>query len=605
MDGIEDIWSGYTFVLGFLIVFRNNQAYNRFWEGTSLTKQMKGQWFVSFSGLFAFCSRDKAKKADVARFQTVLVRLASLLHCSALQQICDLEDNSLEIINSDEMDLISMNFLRSFANPQEVVTNWIQRMIVEAVDSGTIDISAPVLSRTFQELGNGLISLNNARKIKDVQFPFPYAQMISCMLFVHWLVTPILAAHQIGNSAWAGAMSFSVTISFWSLFYIALEIDQPFGEDANDLPIHEMQQEWNNSLLTLLLPYSQVIPSFSITSEESGRRISKISSGTKNSRESDEYSEEYDEDPGTPKLFRQHNSNVQAKKSDKDKDKDDFRKMFLGRSSSLGGYVSEFPREASEVDGIAGRRAPMIVTIHGDYGIAQDAEGASVITATSMEMKEDETTGEFSMECTSLQGLMRQISWERERWARSISEGAITPSALAVAGPADALKRFDSAPPKFSPSKDASGSSTHSGSVSDEVQHLSATPKRQEVIVNFASDFSKDRGKKSSGGAGHSTVASEGGISSLPRYLRSFADGGAIGRTSNDNNNDSDNNDSSSSSSQLPQPRKIKTTATQQPTTTATTTATQQPRQQQQQTDAPRGPSRVGRHMSSHLPQLV
>ncbi|CAE8714198.1 unnamed protein product, partial [Polarella glacialis] len=244
----EDIWSGYTFVLGFLIVFRNNQAYNRFWEGTSLTKQMKGQWFVSFSGLFAFCSRDKAKKADVARFQTVLVRLASLLHCSALQQICDLEDNSLEIINSDEMDLISMNFLRSFANPQEVVTNWIQRMIVEAVDSGTIDISAPVLSRTFQELGNGLISLNNARKIKDVQFPFPYAQMISCMLFVHW-----------------------------SLFYIALEIDQPFGEDANDLPIHEMQQEWNNSLLTLLLPYSQVIPSFSITSEESGRRISKIS----------------------------------------------------------------------------------------------------------------------------------------------------------------------------------------------------------------------------------------------------------------------------------------------------------------------------------------
>ncbi|CAE8655278.1 unnamed protein product, partial [Polarella glacialis] len=543
MDGIEDIWSGYTFVLGFLIVFRNNQAYNRFWEGTSLTKQMKGQWFVSFSGLFAFCSRDKAKKADVARFQTVLVRLASLLHCSALQQICDLEDNSLEIINSDEMDLISMNFLRSFANPQEVVTNWIQRMIVEAVDSGTIDISAPVLSRTFQELGNGLISLNNARKIKDVQFPFPYAQMISCMLFVHWLVTPILAAHQIGNSAWAGAMSFSVTISFWSLFYIALEIDQPFGEDANDLPIHEMQQEWNNSLLTLLLPYSQVIPSFSITSEESGRRISKISSGTKNSRESDEYSEEYDEDPGTPKLFRQHNSNVQAKKSDNHKDK--------------------------------------------------DAEGASIITATSMEMKEDETTGEFSMECTSSQGLMRQIS-------------AITPSALAVAGPADALKRFDSAPPKFSPSKDASGSSTHSGSVSDEVQHLSATPKRQEVIVNFASDFSKDRGKKSSGGAGHSTVASEGGISSLPRYLRSFADGGAIGRTSNDNNNDSDNNDSSSSSSQLPQPRKIKTTATQQPTTTATTTATQQPRQQQQQqTDAPRGPSRVGRHMSSHLPQLV
>eukprot|EP00442_Polarella_glacialis_P008832 CAMPEP_0115111838 /NCGR_PEP_ID=MMETSP0227-20121206/40286_1 /TAXON_ID=89957 /ORGANISM="Polarella glacialis, Strain CCMP 1383" /LENGTH=422 /DNA_ID=CAMNT_0002511297 /DNA_START=11 /DNA_END=1279 /DNA_ORIENTATION=+ len=354
-----------------------------------------------------------------------------------------------------------MNFLRTCANPQEVVTNWIQRMIVEAVDSGTIDISAPVLSRTFQEidisapvlsrtfqeLGNGLISLNNARKIKDVQFPFPYAQMISCMLLVHWLVTPILAAHQIGNSAWAGAMSFSVTISFWSLFYIALEIDQPFGEDANDLPIHEMQQEWNNSLLTLLLPYSQVIPSFEIRPPEERSNLSKISSVIK-SRESDEYCAECDEDPESPKLFRQH-GHVQIKKADKDKD--DFRRMFLGRSSSVAGYVSGSSGEVSEVDGIADMRAPpMTVTIHGDYAIEQDAEGISVITATSMEMKEDETTGAFSMDCRSDLRLMRQISWQRDRLARSFSEGALSVASQS----ADALKRYDSAPPNLSQSKD-------------------------------------------------------------------------------------------------------------------------------------------------------
>ena len=29
-----DVWTAYTFSLGFLVVFRNNQAYNRFWKGS-------------------------------------------------------------------------------------------------------------------------------------------------------------------------------------------------------------------------------------------------------------------------------------------------------------------------------------------------------------------------------------------------------------------------------------------------------------------------------------------------------------------------------------------------------------------------------------------
>ena len=43
-------------------------------------------------------------------------------------------------------------------------------------------------------------------------------------------------------SAEAGVIVFVVSTSFWTLFYIAQEIDQPFGEDANDLPVREMQK---------------------------------------------------------------------------------------------------------------------------------------------------------------------------------------------------------------------------------------------------------------------------------------------------------------------------------------------------------------------------
>ncbi|CAE8603029.1 unnamed protein product [Polarella glacialis] len=368
MDGIDTVWSSYTSVLGFLIVFRNNQAFSRFWEGTTLTKQMRGQWFSAFSSLFSFCSRDESKRAEVARFQKSMVRLASLLHCSALQHICSLEDDSLEVINSGEMDAASMEFLRSCANPHEVVANWVQRLIVQAMDSGTINIPPPILSRTFQEIGQGLVRLENAQKIKDVPLPFPYAQMISCMLLLHWLFTPILAAHHIESASWAGVMSFFVTISFWSLFYIALELDQPFGEDPNDLPIQKYQQEWNSSLLVLLLPGSQVVPTF--FDETTNCESSKPHGG---------------DAPDTP---------GQLLKQDKGQRKPTRRritqlfKQHKGRGMSLQqGFTDSASFTRWVAESLHRERSPTKESNHDDCPVEQDHQGSLVITEITTEVQ--------------------------------------------------------------------------------------------------------------------------------------------------------------------------------------------------------------------------
>ena len=42
--------------------------------------------------------------------------------------------------------------------------------------------------------------------------------------------------------------------SFLCRFYIAQEIDQPFGQDYNDLPVVEIQQKFNQSLMHLASP---------------------------------------------------------------------------------------------------------------------------------------------------------------------------------------------------------------------------------------------------------------------------------------------------------------------------------------------------------------
>lgn len=39
------VWSGFTFLLGFLVVFRTSQSYARWWEGCSACHYMRAEWF--------------------------------------------------------------------------------------------------------------------------------------------------------------------------------------------------------------------------------------------------------------------------------------------------------------------------------------------------------------------------------------------------------------------------------------------------------------------------------------------------------------------------------------------------------------------------------
>merc|ERR1719359_2043158 len=82
------------------------------------------------------------------------------------------------------------------------------------------------------------------------------------MLMAHWVLASVVCATSIESPAWASFLSFSVVISFWSLNFIALELEDPFGDDANDLPMKDMQTDLNLSLKELLTPQALKAPKF-------------------------------------------------------------------------------------------------------------------------------------------------------------------------------------------------------------------------------------------------------------------------------------------------------------------------------------------------------
>lgn len=256
------IWTTFYYVLGVLLVFRTNQAYSRYWEGATLLQQVRGEWFNAASSLFAFCSKDPKAAQEVERFQHLLVRLMSMLYCAALQKIALIPPEKFETINTVGFDPQCLAFLEQSDEQCEVLVHWIQRHIIEGYSTGLVEVPAPILSRVFQELSRGLVNAQNVRKIAEVPFPFPYTQMSIVMLLASSLLTPLLASIT-SNSSWeAGFLAFMPVLTFWCLNYMAAEIEQPFGEDANDLPIPEMVSTMNNSLRKLLHPYTQTLPGF-------------------------------------------------------------------------------------------------------------------------------------------------------------------------------------------------------------------------------------------------------------------------------------------------------------------------------------------------------
>eukprot|EP00927_Polykrikos_kofoidii_P037742 TRINITY_DN3195_c1_g3_i1.p1 TRINITY_DN3195_c1_g3~~TRINITY_DN3195_c1_g3_i1.p1 ORF type:complete len:609 (+),score=102.76 TRINITY_DN3195_c1_g3_i1:80-1906(+) len=268
-------WTTSYVVLGLLLGFRINKAYARFWEGMTLVQQMRAEWFESCSNLMAFsnvaCMKEAATSeaaaamtSKVSDFQYTLVRLMSLMHGAALRQIggsCE----EFDVLDIHGLDSMSMEYLTDFCtiheiNRVEVLLHWIQVLITENISTGVLVVPPPILTRAYQTLSRGMVNLHDVRKLADIPFPFPLSQMIILMLLMQSVITPFYASAVFQGVGAAAVFSFLPLWGMWSITFIANQMEQPFGQDANDLPLSNLQFEMNNSLLMLLDDCTQRAP---------------------------------------------------------------------------------------------------------------------------------------------------------------------------------------------------------------------------------------------------------------------------------------------------------------------------------------------------------
>jgi ion channel-forming bestrophin family protein len=210
-------------ILGLLLVFRTNTAYDRWWEGRKLWGQLVNVSRGLAHALDALLPADHAART---RYASQLAAYPSVL-ASHLRRP------------------------RGEPGPHEP-----NRVVQELVRGFHADVRGEVLPReTLVALAPLLTAFDDitgaCERIRNTPIPFSYSSYIKQFVVLYALVMPFGLVKEFGyGTVIASMFTFFATMG---LELLATEIEEPFGTDRNDLPLDDIGATIARDVNTLLL----------------------------------------------------------------------------------------------------------------------------------------------------------------------------------------------------------------------------------------------------------------------------------------------------------------------------------------------------------------
>jgi len=207
------------FVLSLLLVFRTNTAYDRWWEGRKLLGSLTN---VS-RNLAMKIKALKLTEEDVRFFEYGIPKYAFALK-EHLRERMYFGKNSL-LIEVEEGKHI----------PNQIAGSLINRLY-DLLEKGAISQQQfIVLSGDFDQFTD---ICGACERIKNTPIPYSYSAFIKKFIFIYVITLPFGWVFSLGYFV-VPIVPFILYV-LASLELIAEEIENPFGEDANDLPVDQI-----------------------------------------------------------------------------------------------------------------------------------------------------------------------------------------------------------------------------------------------------------------------------------------------------------------------------------------------------------------------------
>ena len=133
---------------------------------------------------------------------------------------------------------------------------WLSEFVTrEHLAGSTGAVGPPIISRIIQFLGDGMIYYNHARKITFIPFPFAHAQL-SVIYVLALIPTVAFLMDQYVRELWiACVLTFLAMAVLAGVNEVARELENPFRNVPNELPLVTMQAQFNEALIVMFAGY--------------------------------------------------------------------------------------------------------------------------------------------------------------------------------------------------------------------------------------------------------------------------------------------------------------------------------------------------------------
>lgn len=206
------------FILGGLVTFRTNEAKRRFWEGRTLWGQLINE---SRNLLIKAHALNSLVADDWARWKRLIVGYAHALRMH---------------LRDDERLQLVPGFANDPARPAHAplyIAQLVQDELAQWHRGGKLnDVERWMFDRHTRELLN---ICGGCERIRNTPIPLTYRALVHRGIALIMLVTPILMAADIGY--WSAVLMGVTAYFVFGVEMAAVDIEEPFGLDADDLPL--------------------------------------------------------------------------------------------------------------------------------------------------------------------------------------------------------------------------------------------------------------------------------------------------------------------------------------------------------------------------------
>ena len=131
-------------------------------------------------------------------------------------------------------------------------TMWLKEFISrEYLNGSTGNVGAPIISRIYQFLSDGVNGYFHCRKIAFVPFPFVHAQATTFFTLGSLFIFPILYVGYVNNLIIASVMNFTTVLCFYGAHEVARELSDPYFTVPNDFPLNNFQVQFNEAVISM------------------------------------------------------------------------------------------------------------------------------------------------------------------------------------------------------------------------------------------------------------------------------------------------------------------------------------------------------------------